>query len=74
MHHAQYELMENGHFFGSIPQCKGLWAEASTLEGCRDELQSTLEDWIMIKLRRGDRFEAIDGVDINPQSEYAQTD
>ena len=54
MRHAHYELMENKRFFATIPQCKGLWAERATLEGCRDELLSTLEDWIMIKLRHGD--------------------
>ena len=74
MHHAHYELTENGRFFANIPQCKGLWTEGPTLETCRDELQSTLEDWIMIKLRHGDKFEVIDGVDINPQPEYAQAD
>ena len=74
MHHAHYELMENGRFFGAIPLCEGLWAEGPTLEACRDELQSALEDWIMVKLRHGDRFEVIDGVDLNPQSEHAEAD
>jgi predicted RNase H-like HicB family nuclease len=74
MHRAHYELMENGQFFGSVPQCQGLWAQGPTLEKCREELQSTLEDWIMIKLRAGDRFEVIDGVDLNPQPEYAEAD
>ena len=74
MRHAHYELMENGRFFGSITQCPGLWAEGPTLEACREELQSTLEDWIMIKLRHGDHFEVIDGLDLNPQPEYAQAD
>ena len=74
MHHAHYELMENGRFFATIPQCNGLWAEGPTLEACRDELQNTLEDWIMIKLRHGDRFEGIDGADLNPQPEHVQAD
>jgi predicted RNase H-like HicB family nuclease len=72
MRHAHYELMENGRFFASIAPCPGLWAEEATLEACRDELQSTLEDWIVIKLRHGNRFEAIDGVDLNPRAEYAE--
>lgn len=72
MRHAKYELMENGRFFARIPECPGLWAEGPTLEECREELQSTLEDWIMIKLRHGDRFLVIDGVDINPQPDYAE--
>jgi predicted RNase H-like HicB family nuclease len=52
---AHYELMENGGFFATIPGLKGLWAEDATLEACREELQSTLEDWIMIKVRFGDQ-------------------
>ena len=72
MRHAKYELMENGKFFGRIAECPGLWAEGSALEACREELQSTLEDWIMIKLRHGDQFDVIDGIDINPQPEHAE--
>jgi hypothetical protein len=34
---AQYELMENGRYYGSIPQCEEVWGEAATLEGCREE-------------------------------------
>lgn len=52
---AHYELMENGRFFATIPLLKGLWAEDATLEACREELQSTLEDWIMIKVRLSDK-------------------
>ena len=74
MHHARYELMENGRFFGSIPSCRGCWGEGATLEACRDDLQSALEDWILIKLRHGDQFEPIDGIDLNPQPEYAEAD
>jgi len=72
MHHAHYELMENGRFFGSIDACPGLWAEGATLESCRDELEGTLESWLIIKLRHGDVIPVIDDVDINPHPEYAE--
>jgi len=72
---GHYELMENGKFFATIPPLKGLWAEGTTLEQCREELQSTLEDWIMIKLRHGDTdFPALNGIDLNPQLQYAEAD
>ena len=74
LHHAHYELMEDGRFFATLPSCEGLWAEGATLEQAREELQSTLEDWILIKARNGDEFPVIDGVDINPQSAYAEAD
>jgi predicted RNase H-like HicB family nuclease len=65
MRHAHYELMENGRFFGSIPPCQGCWGEGATLEECREDLQSALEDWVALGLRHGDPFEVIDGIDIN---------
>jgi len=73
MAHAKYELMENGGFFGSIPPCKGLWAEGKTLEQCREELQSTLEDWLLLGLQMGHRLPVIDGLNLNRKKKsYAQ--
>jgi predicted RNase H-like HicB family nuclease len=70
---AHHELIENGRFFATIPGLKGLGAEDATLEACREELQSTLEDWIMLKLRFGDTdFPMLGGIDINPKPEYAE--
>lgn len=72
---AHYKLMENGRFFATIPELKGLWAEDATLEACREELLSTLEDWIMIKMRFGDKdFPVLNGIDLNSKPEYAQAD
>ena len=65
MRHAHYELMENGRFFGTIPGCKGLWAECKTLEKCREELQSTLEDWLLLGLQLGNSLPVIDGINLN---------
>jgi predicted RNase H-like HicB family nuclease len=57
--------MENGRFFGRIPECRGLWAEATTLEECREELQSTLEDWLLLGLQLGHPLPVIDDIDLN---------
>ncbi|MEK7686373.1 MAG: type II toxin-antitoxin system HicB family antitoxin [Verrucomicrobiota bacterium] len=54
MRHAKYEIMENGRFYGYIPECQGTWGEGATLEECRDELQSVLEDWLLVAVRFGD--------------------
>ncbi len=72
MHEAHYELMENGRYFATVPSCPGLWAEGATLEESRDELESTLEDWILLKVRFGDTMPVIAGVDINPQPVHAE--
>ena len=39
MHRATYELLEDdGTFYSKIPECQSVWANAETLEACRDEL------------------------------------
>jgi len=51
MHRAKYEILEeDGTFYGSIPECQGVWANEETLEDCRNELQSVLEDWILVRI------------------------
>jgi predicted RNase H-like HicB family nuclease len=51
---ARYKILEDGTYFGEIPTLQGIWASAKTLEGCRQELQEVLEEWILIKLADGD--------------------
>ncbi len=74
LRHARHELMENGRCYGHIPDCPGTWGEGETLDQCRDELQSVLEDWLMIAFRFGARLPVIDGIDLNPQASYAKAD
>lgn len=62
---AHYELTENDRFFATIPGLQGLWAEDATLEACREELQSTLEDWIMLGIRLGHDLPVVAGIDLN---------
>lgn len=70
---AHYELMEDGRYFGKIPKCKGLWAEAESLDECRTNLQETLEDWILLGLQLGHRLPVLSGVNLNrKKSPHAQ--
>lgn len=64
---AQYELMENGRYYGFIPNCEGVWGEAATLEHCREELRGALESWIIGGLRHRDVLPVIEGIDLNPR-------
>ena len=49
---AKYEiLVEDQTYYGSIPGFQGVWANAGTLEVCREELREVLEDWIVLGLR-----------------------
>jgi predicted RNase H-like HicB family nuclease len=48
MRHAHYEMIDDPKpFYGSIPECQGVWANGETLKACREELQRVLEDWIV---------------------------
>ena len=66
MRHARYEILEDdGTFYGEIPVCRGVWANAKTLDECRAELQSVLEDWILIRVREGLSLPKVDGINLN---------
>ena len=54
MQMAHYELIEDDTFVGTIPGLQGVLANAETLENCRKELQSVLEDWLLVSLVHGD--------------------
>ncbi len=65
MRRAHYELKEDGRIFATIPKCKGLWAQGKSLEECREELRSTLEDWLLLGLQLGHTLPVIDGINLN---------
>lgn len=72
MKHAKYEILpDDNTFFGTIPDFQGVWANAPTLEACRDELQEVLEDWIVLGLRLGHTLPEVDGISLNVHAETA---
>lgn len=71
MHRAKYKLIGDETFFGEIPGLDGLWANAETLEACRDELEESLEEWILLGLQLGHPIPAIDGIDLSFKKEVA---
>ena len=50
---ARYKILEDGSYYGGIPGFRGVLANADNLEECRDELQDTLEEWILLGIRLG---------------------
>ncbi len=50
---AKYEMMEDEKkFYAEIKDLRGVWAVGKTLEECRENLASTLEGWIILRLRK----------------------
>ena len=59
------EKMEDGRYFASIPQFKGVWGDGDTAEESCEELRSALEEWLVIALREDDTLPKIDGISLN---------
>jgi len=71
---ARYKILKDGSFFGEIPGLQGVWASARTLEECRETLREVLEEWIILKLRDGDKIPDFPVIKVKPRmpvSKYA---
>ena len=65
MRHARYQILpDDNTFYGEIPDCPGVRANADTLEACRQELQEVLEAWAVFRLRDGLDLPEIEGIDL----------
>ena len=63
LHRAKYEILpDDGSYYGEIPGMDGVYANASTLEDCRDELEEVLEDWILVHVAKHLPLPDLDGV------------
>lgn len=71
LRHAHYELMEDGEFWGEIPELQGVWAKGNTLEACREELREVVEDWLLVRLRREKTVPPVDGISLEPHASLA---
>jgi len=65
LRHAKYEILkDDGSYYGEIPECKGVYANANTLEECREELRTVLEEWVLFRVYRNLSIPSIDGIEI----------
>jgi predicted RNase H-like HicB family nuclease len=71
MRKARYEILPDGEgYFGNIAELQGVWANADSLEACREELQEALEEWIVLGLRMGHLLPEIEGISLNVDDEH----
>lgn len=68
---ARYEILEDDTYYGEIPGFSGVYADADTLEACRDQLQEVLEGWILLGLRLGHELPEINGIKLEMVKEAA---
>jgi predicted RNase H-like HicB family nuclease len=65
MAQAKVEKTEDGRYFASISQFKGVWGDGATPEESCEELRAGFEQWLVIALREDDTLPKIDGVSLN---------
>jgi len=65
---ATYDKLEDGTYGGRIPACEGVVAFGGSLRECEAELQSVLEDWILLGLRLAHPLPVVAGIDLNKEA------
>lgn len=68
MRSANYEIRPDGEgYYGCIPGAPGVWANADTLEVCRDELLEALEGWVLLGVSLGHELPRFGGIRLDVQ-------
>ena len=63
--HAKYEILQDDKtYYGEIEVCPGVYANAPTLEKCRNELEEILEEWILFRVYKNLSIPPVDGNEI----------
>lgn len=63
---AKYEILsDDKSFYGEIPGFQGVWANAETLEDCRNELAEVLEEWIFLHLSDNTPLPVVNGLKLS---------
>ena len=72
MEQANYEILtDDGSFYGEISKCPGVYANANSLEKCRNELEEILEEWLLFRIYKNLPVPEIGGVEIKIKKEAA---
>jgi len=61
---AEYKKLADGSWFGEIPGFQGVWANGDSVEKCRNELVTVLEEWLLLKVRDCDTVPDLGGLKI----------
>lgn len=65
LRHAHYEILtDDGSYYGDIPNFEGVYANAETLEDCREELAEVLEEWVLLRVSKSLPLPIVDGLEL----------
>jgi len=72
MSKAVYDKLDDESFSGKISECSGVVAFGETLFQCQKELKSSLEGWLIVKIRHGDELPVLDRLNLNKKMPFLQ--
>lgn len=68
MRRARYEILkDDGSYYGEIPGFDGVFANAETLESCREQLIEVLEEWLLIRVHKNLDIPVLENLKIQVQ-------
>ena len=63
---AKYEILQDDKsYYGEISGFDGVYANADSLEACRNELEEVLEEWILFRVSRNLTLPVVDGNELS---------
>ena len=65
MRRAQYKILEDGTYYGWAEDLPGVWSNGTSLSLCQQELQSVIEDWLLLGLKLGHHITPLGNIDLN---------
>ena len=67
MNRARSKILDDETYYGWIEELPGVWASAGSLEECREELGSGVEDWLLLGLKLGHKMPSLGDMDLNAE-------
>ena len=61
---ASYTQLADGSYSAQVRGLRGVIATGRTIEACREDLESVIEGWILVRVARGLAIPALDGARI----------
>jgi len=66
MQNAHYEIPQDDHsYYGEIEGLNGIFANADSLEACREELEEVLEEWIFCRISKNLQIPVMGGIELS---------
>ena len=62
---ARYRQVDGAVFCATVSGLRGVIATGPSLEACRDDLAEVVEEWVLVRVARGLRVPALDGVTVS---------